>query len=111
MVFLATITPITFAARNEVVYSPFNINDVSNIRNPFANSFLVQKPAENCLSASYPCGFLISDTCCNGHCLTIPFQHGICVKEPAIVVALLLVRLAAFVVNEMCLFITGKHGN
>ncbi|XVF82866.1 hypothetical protein PTKIN_Ptkin16aG0085100 [Pterospermum kingtungense] len=43
---LAMATPIAFAARNEVVPSVFNNDDVNNIRNPFANIFLILKPAQ-----------------------------------------------------------------
>ncbi|XVF82816.1 hypothetical protein PTKIN_Ptkin16aG0080400 [Pterospermum kingtungense] len=47
MLLLAMATPTVFAARNEVVPCFFNTNDVNNIRNPFANIFFIQKPAQN----------------------------------------------------------------
>ncbi|XVF83017.1 hypothetical protein PTKIN_Ptkin16aG0098500 [Pterospermum kingtungense] len=68
VVFLAWATPITLAARNEVVSFPLNTNDVANIRNPLANIFLVQKPAENCLPSGHTCGIFYSESCCGGDC-------------------------------------------
>lgn len=72
---LAMVTPISFAARNEVVPFPLNTitNDVgNNIRNPFANIFMLQKPVANCVPAGEPCPYWwSSETCCSGKCILI----------------------------------------
>ncbi|XVF82861.1 hypothetical protein PTKIN_Ptkin16aG0084400 [Pterospermum kingtungense] len=65
--FLATTTPIIFAARNEVLSLPLSTNDVANIRNLFANIFWAQKPAENCADLGEFCNVFIS--CCTGECV------------------------------------------
>ncbi|XVE99214.1 hypothetical protein REPUB_Repub03eG0178000 [Reevesia pubescens] len=44
VVLSATLTPIAFAARNEVVPFLANTDAIANIRNPFSNIFLVGNP-------------------------------------------------------------------
>ncbi|XVE99213.1 hypothetical protein REPUB_Repub03eG0177900 [Reevesia pubescens] len=75
VVLSATLTPIAFAARNEVVPFVANTNAMANIRNPFSNIFLVGNPAENCIPNG---GFCLGNPmgCCgNCGCLIIP---GVC---------------------------------
>ncbi|KAK8631757.1 hypothetical protein V6N13_028536 [Hibiscus sabdariffa] len=60
---LAATAPTVTAARNGAM--PFSI---VNIRNPFANIFGVQQPAENCYDSGYsPCYEHLA--CCSGSCI------------------------------------------
>ncbi|KAK8592059.1 hypothetical protein V6N13_062647 [Hibiscus sabdariffa] len=65
VVLLTAMAPTATAARNEVTPSAITTN--TDIRNPFANIFLIYKPVENCK----PVGASCSDPseCCSGICL------------------------------------------
>ncbi|XVF75707.1 hypothetical protein PTKIN_Ptkin13bG0208300 [Pterospermum kingtungense] len=77
VVLLATVTPIAFAARNEIGSFTDNTNAITNIRNPLANIFVIgNNPAQNCISAGGFCLHNPMNCCGNCGCLIIP---GICV--------------------------------
>ncbi|XVF70471.1 hypothetical protein PTKIN_Ptkin11bG0164100 [Pterospermum kingtungense] len=70
---LVIATPITFAARNQIVAIPVNTNDlINNIRNPFPDIFLItEKSAEDCIPKGGSCS-IFENKCCSGWCQPIP---------------------------------------
>ncbi|KAK8612237.1 hypothetical protein V6N13_092356 [Hibiscus sabdariffa] len=70
VVLLAAAAPTATAARHGVL--PFSIITNTNIRNPFADIFVVGKPAEKCVPYREICDGSVP--CCIGACLTVPID-------------------------------------
>ncbi|KAL4369748.1 hypothetical protein GQ457_05G032860 [Hibiscus cannabinus] len=70
---LAAAAPTATAARNEVM--PFSILTNANFRNPLANIFSTDNPAQNCRTFG---GCEKNSDCCSGVCVSVLAYSKIC---------------------------------